>query len=169
MMAHSLVHAWQRLLSPPDRAHRLPEARAAIHRYDPIAERLQWTRCRDRAQYHLGRARRAKDRGQYRDAAREIERALQYDDTRESYFQVLGQCYRNSTPPESARARWALERAFALNPRNGYTIRLLLELFQAEGDSEAARLLIQRALAAGAPTGAWGPALERLAATAPVA
>jgi Tfp pilus assembly protein PilF len=169
MMAHNLVTAWQRILSPRRDAFERREARAAIHRYDPIDDFAAWARCRDRAQFHLGRARRAKDRGQYREAAREIERALRYDDTSEAYFQVLGQCLLKQTPPDSVGARRAFERAFALNPRNGYTIRLLLEVYQAECNATAARATIERAQAAGAPPGAWLPALEAHGGLSPVA
>ena len=93
-MAHNLVSAWQRMLFPRRSAFHPPtDGQAAIHRYDPIDNFAAWARCRDRAQFHLGRARRAKDRGHYHEAAREIERALRYDDTSEAYFQVLGQRY----------------------------------------------------------------------------
>ena len=169
MMAHDLVTAWQRILSPRRASSQPREALAEIHRYDPIDDSAAWTRCRDRGQFHLGRARRAKDRGQYREAAREIERALRYDDTSEAYFQVLGQCLSRLTPPDRAGARRAFERAFALNPRNGYTIRLLLQLHQAEGNAAAAQATIDRAQAAGAPPGAWLPALGPHGELSPVA
>src|SRR5918999_2265582 len=104
MMAHNLVTAWQRILSPRGASLQSREALAEIHRYDPIDDCSAWTRCRDRAQFHLGRARRAKDRGQFREAAREIERALRYDDTSETYFQVLGQCLLRGRPADFAGA-----------------------------------------------------------------
>ena len=169
MTAHNLVTAWQRILSPRGGPFRPREARAEIHRYDPIDDCSAWTRCRDRAQFHLGRARRAKDRGQYREAAREIERALRYDDTSEAYFQVLGQCRLKLASSDRAGARRAFERAFALNPRNTYTIRLLLQAYQAEGNAAAVRATIARAEAAGAPPGAWLPALGAHGELSPVA
>jgi tetratricopeptide (TPR) repeat protein len=169
MMAHDLVTAWQRILSPRSGLFRPRESAAEIHRYDPIDQFTAWSRCRDRAQFHLGRARRAKDRGHFREAAREIERALRYDDTSESYFQVLGQSLLKSDPPDPAGARRALERAFALNPRNGYTIRLLLEVHAAEHNVAAARATIERAQAAGAPRATWQPALDALGGLSPVA
>jgi len=158
-MAHNLVSAWQRMLFPRRSAFHPPtDGQAAIHRYDPIDNFAAWARCRDRAQFHLGRARRAKDRSRFRDAAREIERALRYDDSSEAYFQVCGQCHLLATPPDLATARWALERAFALNPRNGYTIRLLLQVYEADGNSGAAKTTLERALAAGAPPVVWSAA-----------
>jgi tetratricopeptide (TPR) repeat protein len=138
------------------------DAQAAIHRYDPIDKFTDWARCRDRAQFHLGRARRAKDRGRYEEAAREIERALRYDDTSEAYFQVLGQCHLRGAARNLAAARWALERAFARNPRNGYTIQLLLELHEADGNPAAARNVLERAIGAGAPEPPWRSMLEQL-------
>lgn len=169
MMAHNLVIAWQRILAPRSALPRRGDARAEIHRYDPIDDFAAWTRCRDRAQFHLGRARRAKDRGNFREAAREIERALRYDDTSEAYFQVLGQCHLHASPSDLAAARRALERAFAANPRNGYTIKLLLQVHEAAGNRAAARATLERALAGGAPVAAWTPLLHRYGVLTPVA
>jgi tetratricopeptide (TPR) repeat protein len=169
MMPHDLVTAWQRILSPRGETFRPREAGAEIHRYDPIDDFAAWSRCRDRGQFHLGRARRAKDRGQYNEAAREIERALKYDDTSETYFQVLGQCLLNRATPDAAGARRALERAFALNPRNGYTIRLLMDAHLRDGNPEGARITAERAQAAGAPAGAWQPYMDRIGELSPVA
>jgi Tfp pilus assembly protein PilF len=169
MMAHNLVTAWQRILSPRGGAFGPRAAGAEIHRYDPVDDFAAWSRCRDRGQFHLGRARRAKDRGQYHEAAREIERALKYDDTSETYFQVLGQSLLHQPSRDLAGARRAFERAFALNPRNGYTIRLLADACLREGNPDAARVTVQRAQAAGAPAGAWQPVLERLGELSPVA
>jgi hypothetical protein len=157
MMAHNLVTAWQRILSPRSGALQPREAQAEIHRFDPIDDFTAWSRCRDRAQFHLGRARRAKDRGQYREAAREIERGLRYDDTSEAYFQVLGQCLLKGIPADPGGARRALERAFAINPRNGYTIRLLLQVYDSDRNDAAVRATIERAQAAGATISAWLP------------
>ena len=170
MLAHDLMTVWQRMLTPRTTTFRLPvDRRAAIHHYDPIDEFPAWSRCRDRAKFHLGRARRAKDRGQYGAAAREIERALRYDDTSEAYFQVLGQCHLHGTPRDLPAARAALERAFALNPRNGYTIKLLLQVCEALGNTVAAKNTLERALAAGVPPAVWRTALDRYQAQEPVA
>lgn len=162
MTAYNLATAWQRILTPfTGHLHPAQDEQAAIHRFDPIDDFRHWVRCRDRAQYHLGRARRAKDRGHYREAAREIERALRYDDTSEAYFLVLAQCHLRATPPDRQAARAALERAFALNPRNRYTIQLLLDLLDGSGERVAAQQLLERAAAAGAPLGPWRERLER--------
>jgi tetratricopeptide (TPR) repeat protein len=168
MMAHNFVTTWQRILSPRASSIGAAEVRAEIHRFDPIDDFASWRRCRDRGQFHLGRARRAKDRGNFRGAAREIARGLQFDDTSEAYFQVLGQCHLHDSPADFSAARRALERAFALNPRNGYTIKLLLQVHEAEGNRAAARATIERALANGAPTAAWSPLLERYGSLARV-
>ena len=169
MLAHDLITTWQRMLAPRGApSHPSPDVPAAIHRYDPIDDFRPWTRCRDRAQFHLGRARRAKDRGRYREAAQEIERALRYDDTSEAYFLVLGQCHFKGTPPDLSSARWALERALTINPRNGYTIRLLLQVYEADGNTVAARTTLERALASGAPTSPWREILERYRQQEPV-
>jgi tetratricopeptide (TPR) repeat protein len=162
MLAHSLIDTWRRILCPRGTAsHRVRDGQAAIHGYDPVEDFAARAHCRDRARFHLGRARRAKDRGDYRAAAREIERALSYDDTSEAYFQVLGQCHLHGPPPSPAAARCALERAFVLNPHNGYTAKLLLRAYAADGTRAAARAVLERALA-GAPPDAPRPgALER--------
>jgi tetratricopeptide (TPR) repeat protein len=162
MLAQTLVSAWQRALPPRSHSFRSVDDQAAIHRYDPIDNYSDWARCRDRAQFHLGRARRAKDRDRYQEAAREIERALRYDDTSEAYFQVLGQCRLRGTPRDLRAARQALERAFAINPRNGYTIQLLLDVYEADGNAAAAGRTLERAMAAGAPAAPWQEWLDRL-------
>ena len=161
MLAQPLVSVWQRAFEPRAESSRPLAEPAAIHRYDPIDDFAAWVRCRDRAQFHLGRARRFKDRGRYREAAREVERGLQYDDTSEGYFQVLGQCHLRGNPRNLALARGALERALVINPRNGYTLQLLLEVLEADDNLPAARAALERALAAGAPADAWRAAIDR--------
>jgi tetratricopeptide (TPR) repeat protein len=156
MMAHGFLTAWQRIMHPHGASPRLAaEGRAAIHCYDPIDDFSAWARCRDRAQFHLGRARRAKDHGRFDDAAREIERALRFDDTSEAYFLVLGQCHLGRKDPNWQAARAAFERAFSINPRNGYTIKFLLDLYLADHNQSAARRTVERAVAAGAPAQHW--------------
>jgi tetratricopeptide (TPR) repeat protein len=178
MVFHNLGTAWQRLLPaqppiawrPSRGATFRPSAdvEAAIHQYDRIDDFTAWERCRNRARFHLGRARRAKDRNDYRAAAREIERALRYDDTSESYFQVLGQCHLNGSPPDLAAARQALERALEINPRNGYTIQLLLQVYDADGSREAADTVLKRAREAGAPPTIWRDGQHRSRGLEPV-
>lgn len=162
MSALSLTAAWQRLLAP--RATPTPVAHngsAAIRRLDPIDDSSDWVRSRDRARFHLGRARRARDRGRYRDATREIERALRYDDTSEAYFLVLGQCQLKADPADPAAARRTFERAFQINPRNSYTLKLLTRCYETAGDLAAAIGTLERALAAGAPAIPWCAELAR--------
>jgi tetratricopeptide (TPR) repeat protein len=171
MVFDNLGAAWQRMLpgqlpltwrlSRGAAFRPSADVEAAIHHYDRIDDFQAWERCRNRARFHLGRARRAKDRNDYRAAAREIERALRYDDTSESYFQVLGQCYLNGSPVDLTAAREALERALALNPRNGYTIQLLLQVYDADGSREAAQGVLKRAREAGAPPAVWRDGLDR--------
>jgi len=169
MMTHSFLSTWQRMLASRGSDSKPgADKNAAIHRYDPIVDSAAWAHCLDRARFHLGRARRAKDQGKYSEGAREIERALSYDDTSEAYFQVLGQCHLRKAKPDLLAARSALERAFSLNPRNGYTIKLLLQLHQADGNKPAARQLLVRALAAGASLEPWRRNLEAYRLEQPV-
>jgi hypothetical protein len=162
MMAHGFLTAWQRIMHPHGVSPRLTaEGRAAIHSYDPIDDFSAWAQCRDRAQFHLGRARRARDHGRFGDAAREIERALRFDDTSEAYFLVLGQCHLRDQAHDRAAARAAFERAFSLNPRNGYTIKLLVDLYLSVGSPPDARRTVERGVAAGAPAGHWFDYLVR--------
>jgi hypothetical protein len=89
---HALLSARQELFV---RTSTLPGRLApdvAIHRYDITENYRACARCHERAEFHLGRARRAKDRGRLQTAAREIERALRYDDSSEVYFQLLARC-----------------------------------------------------------------------------
>jgi Tfp pilus assembly protein PilF len=58
-------------------------------------------------------------------------------------------------------ARRAFERALAINPRNGYTIKLLLQVHEAAGNAVAARSTLERALAGGAPAVPWRDMLEQ--------
>jgi len=151
MLTHNLATAWQWMFTRENSASRAGlDNPAAIHGYDPIDDFRSWSACRDRAQFHLGRARRAKDRGDYRAAAREIERALDYDDTSEAYFLVLGQCHLYGNPVNPTAARRAFQRALAINPLNTYAMKLLLAVDASEASNQAARATLERAKAAGA-------------------
>ena len=162
MLSHNLVTAWQWMFTRERSVSRSGlDSRAAIHDYDPIENVRSWSACRDRAQFHLGRARRAKDRGDYRAAAREIKRALSYDDTSEAYFLVLGQCHLYGNPSDRPAARRCFERALAINPRNAYTVKLLLEVYDQDGNDLAAQSTLERARLAGAPDGVWRRELEQ--------
>lgn len=168
MMATELVSACWRRFSPgraatPRGAARLRQAAIRPPEADPL--RVPPQAGRDRGQYHLGRARRAKDHGRYDAAIREIERALRFDDTSEAFYQVLAQCYLKRPEPDPPAARRALEHAFALNPRSSFTLELLLRLCEQTGDLLAAAEAVQVALAAGAPA-YWRAAVDRLAGRA---
>lgn len=162
MLTHNLATAWQWMFTrenPMSRSNL--DRRAAIHGHDPIDDFRSWSACRDRAQFHLGRARRAKDRGDYRAATREIERALKCDDTSEAYFLVLGQCHLHGNPVDPAAARQAFERALTINPRNTYTMKLLSNVRQWDGSDEATGATVERAKAAGAAKSVWRRDLGR--------
>jgi hypothetical protein len=133
-LVQALASACQRLLARNGTT--LPGelgGHAAIHRYNVSENYHAWVRCRERAEFHLGRARRAKDRRNFQSAAREIERALRYDDTSEAYFQLLAQCQLNGLAPDAVAARRTLEHALSLNPRNRFTLKLLLQACEAGG------------------------------------
>ena len=161
-MEAGIVSSWRRFFHAP--AHHPPGlASAAIHHCNPSRDFGSWSRCRERGQYHLGRARRAKDHGRYGVAIREIERALRYDDTSEAFYQVLAQCYLKRPGSDLEAARRALVRAFEINPRNSYTIEMLSNVcLQARGPASAAAV-VESAMAAGAPHGYWAAVLQRLA------
>lgn len=162
MLTHNLTTAWQWMFNRENSASRSGlNNRAAIHGYDPMADYRSWSACRDRAQFHLGRARRAKDRGDYRAATQEIERALEYDDTSEAYFLVLGQCHLYGNSVDRAASRQAFERALTINPRNAYTVKLLLDVYVQDGNDRAVRTTLERARAAGVPDSALRRELGR--------
>jgi tetratricopeptide (TPR) repeat protein len=128
MLVDTLASVWRLLARETAGSSRALNGKAAIHRYSPDENYETWARCRVRAEFHLGRARRAKDRGNYRAAAREIERALRHDDTSEAYYQVLAQCHFKASPSEIDEARRALAVARALDPDSGYTSKLLAQV-----------------------------------------
>jgi tetratricopeptide (TPR) repeat protein len=158
MLTHNLATVWQWMFTRESSASRSGlDSRAAIHGYDPVDDARSWSACRDRAQFHLGRARRAKDRGDYRAATREIERALDYDDTSEAYFLVLGQCHLYGNPVDPAAARQAFARALAINPLNTYAMKLLRAANQPDGSDQTAPETLERAKAATADRGGRPP------------
>ena len=156
MLTHNLATAWQWMITRENSTSRSNlSRRAAIHGYDPIDDFRSWSACRDRAQFHLGRARRAKDRGDYRAAAREIERALDYDDTSEAYFLVLGQCHLHGNRVDPAAARQAFERALTINPQSAYAMKLLSNVRHRDGNDQATGATVKRANAPGAAESVW--------------
>jgi len=151
MLTHNLATVWQWMFTRESSVSRSGlDSRAAIHGYDPVDDVRSWSACRDRAQFHLGRARRAKDRGDYRAATREIERALEYDDTSEAYFLVLGQCHLYGNPVDPAAARQAFAHALAINPLNTYTTKLLRAADHPDASNQTAPATLERAQAANA-------------------
>ena len=116
----------------------------------------------DRVRFHLGRGRRARDAGRYEQGAREARRALLENAGNPWAYSLLGQCLFRQAEPDLAGARLALERACALDPTNGYFVRLLLEVLDAQGDREHRENVLAWAWWAGAPVERWlGPAGPR--------
>ena len=109
----------------------------------------------DRVRFHLGRGRRARDAGQYEQGAREARRALLENAGNPWAYALLGQCLLRQTASDLPGARLALERACALDPTNGYFVRLLLEVLDAQGDREHRENVLAWAWWAGAPVERW--------------
>ena len=109
----------------------------------------------DRVRLHLGRGRRARDAGNYEQGAREARRALLENAGNPWAYALLGQCLFRQADPDLAGARLALERACALDPTNGYFVRLLLEVLDAQGDREHRENVLAWAWWAGAPVERW--------------
>ena len=124
----------------------------------------------DRVRFHLGRGRRARDAGNYEQGAREARRALLENAGNPWAYALLGQCLFRQADPDLAGARLALERACALDPTNGYFVRLLLEVLDAQGDREHREDVLAWAWWAGAPVERWlspaGPRRRGAAAAA---
>jgi hypothetical protein len=112
----------------------------------------------DRVRFHLGRGRRARDAGRYEEGAREARRALLENAGNPWAHALLGQCLMRQASPDLDGARLALERACALDPTNGYFVRLLLDVLEAQGDSAHRANVLDWAWWAGAPVERWlGP------------
>jgi hypothetical protein len=74
--------------------------------------------------------------------------------------------------PDFQSARRALERACALDPANGYFVRLLLDVLSAQGDRRAREDALAWAWWNGAPVERWlpdGPPIRRAGAPATTA
>jgi predicted Zn-dependent protease len=127
--------------------------RRTIVPFRPVQE--QPDRRPDRARYHLGRGRRARERGRFDAAAREARRALAHQPDDPWAHALLGQTLARQRRPDLPGARRALERACALSPRNGYFVGLLLEVFHAQGDVAACDDALARAWWSGAPVDRW--------------
>ncbi len=123
----------------------------------------------DRVRFHLGRGRRARDAGRYEQGVREAKRALLENAGNPWAYALLGQCLFRQAEPDLAGARLALERACALDPTNGYFVRLLLEVLDAQGDREHCENVLAWAWWSGAPVERWlGPAGPRHQGTTPM-
>src|SRR5205814_7187119 len=72
-------------------------------------------------------------------------------------YALLGQCLLRQQQPDLVGARRALERACALDPSNGYFVRLLLEVLDAQGDRTGREHALARAWWSGAPVERWLP------------
>jgi hypothetical protein len=125
-------------------------------------------RSMERLRYHLGRGRRARDAGRFEDGAVEARKALAANPQSAWTLALLGQCLSRQRQPDPAGARRALERAQALEPTNGYFVRLLLDALEADGDIQGRANLLARAWWKGAPVERWlpeGPPMPRANAT----
>ena len=111
----------------------------------------------ERSRYYLGRARRLRDAGHYEAAVREARQALALTPAHPWALAVLGQCLLRQQSPDLAAARRATEQAWALEPTNGYFVRLLLEVLDAQGDIVARAELLDWAWWKGAPVERWLP------------
>lgn len=111
----------------------------------------------ERARYHLGRARRARDAGHPEAGAHEARRALSLAPSNPWALAVLGQCLLRQPSPDLAAARRVTEQAWALDPTNGYFVRLLLDVLDEQGDTAARADLLDWAWWKGAPVERWLP------------
>ena len=119
--------------------------------FDDQADRLNTVR------YHLGRARRARDAGDFEQAVREARRALAWNGQDPWVLALLGQCLFRKPDRDLSGARAALERAWSLDPTNGYFVGLLLDVLDAQGDVGARHDLLTWAWWRGAPVERWLP------------
>lgn len=123
-----------------------------------------------RAQYHLGRGRRAREAGQPERGAHEARTAIMLNPRNPWAHALLGQCLMRARAANLDDARQALEQARALDPSNGYFVRLSLELLHTQRDACGRSELLSRAWWAGAPVERWlpdGPQPQTAPALAP--
>jgi hypothetical protein len=111
----------------------------------------------DRLRYHLGRGRRARDAGRFEDGAAEARKALAANPQSAWALALLGQCLLRQRDPDLPGARRALEQAHLLEATNGYFVRLLLDVLDAQGDVQGRADLLARAWWRGAPVERWLP------------
>ena len=111
----------------------------------------------DTFRYHLGRGRRARDAGRFEAGANEARRALAVYSSEPWALSLLGQCLHRQREPDLDGARLALQRAWTLDPTNGYFVGLLLDVLRAQGDENTARDVLEWAWWRGAPVERWLP------------
>ena len=131
---------------------------------DGSIKRIREMQRRQRSRYYLGRGRRAREAGQFARGALDARQAVALNPTDPWTLALLGQCLHQQATPDLAGARQALERACALDPGNGYFVRLLVDVLDALGDEPARRELLTWAWWHGAPVERWlpdGPPLPR--------
>jgi predicted Zn-dependent protease len=144
------VAAAPRTVAPTGALNALASRAAHVVGLAPSAERPS-----ERARYHLGRGRRARDRGRFDVGAGEARKALRHDPTSAWAHALLGQCLLRQRCVDLAAAQQAIERACALSPTNGYFVRLLLQVLEVQGDERARDLAVAKAWWAGAPVERW--------------
>jgi tetratricopeptide (TPR) repeat protein len=110
-----------------------------------------------RFRYHLGRGRRAREAGRFEHGAAEARKAVALNPGDPWALALLGQCLQQQRATDLDGARRAFERAWALDPTNGYFVGLLLGVLSAQGDVEASRNLLEWAWWRGAPVERWLP------------
>jgi tetratricopeptide (TPR) repeat protein len=107
--------------------------------------------------YFLGRGRRAREAGRFEDGCSDARRAIDANPGNPWSHALLGQCLMRQHLPDLVEARRAFERACALDPSNGYFVRLLLEVLDALGDVRAREDALAWAWWSGAPVERWLP------------
>jgi hypothetical protein len=150
---------WRRL-SASARSGKAGGRRTVLAGADDQARRLS------RFRYHLGRGRRAREAGRFEAGAIEARRALALSSNDPWALVLLGQCLQRQRASDLDGARRALERARLLEPANGYFVRLLLDVLDAQGDAAARLDVLTRAWWHGAPVERWlpdGPPVPRTA------
>lgn len=118
---------------------------------------LDVSRRAETVRYHLGRGRRAREAGRYEQGAAEARLAIAANAGNPWAYALLGQCLLRQHRSDGDEARRALERACALDPTNGYFVRLLLEVLDAQGDSTGRDDALAWAWWNGAPVERWLP------------
>jgi hypothetical protein len=110
-----------------------------------------------RVQYHLGRGRRAREAGRFDSGVYEARRALAVNSHNPWALSLLAQCLVQRHEPDLHGARSALERARALDPSNGYFVRLLLDVLDLQGDERGRADVLEWAWWNGASVERWLP------------